>query len=75
MFEHPVAGTCVVKKMPQAHRRLIIEFVKGEAVDWSNVGLSDMSGLPAIMWRRQNLDKLSDKRRAEIVELLERALS
>lgn len=64
----------IVKKMPEAHRQLIIAFVKGVGVDWTSVGLSDMSGLPAIRWRQQNLDKLSGERRAELVQLLERAL-
>jgi len=65
----------IVGKMPEAHRQLIVAFVKGNVVDWSSVGLPDMSRLPAIKWRRQNLDRLPDKRRAELVELLVRALS
>lgn len=50
----------IVEKMPEAHRQLILSFVEGEDVDWSNVSLPDMSGLPAIKWRRQNLERLKN---------------
>jgi len=59
---------------PQAHRSLLVAFVKGDPIDWSAAGLPDVSALPAIQWRRRNLDKLTAERRGELADLLVQAL-
>jgi predicted nucleotidyltransferase component of viral defense system len=65
----------IVGQMPQTHKQLVVAFVKGEPIDWSAAGFPDVSALPAIHWRRRNLDKLSTERRAELAELLAKALA
>jgi predicted nucleotidyltransferase component of viral defense system len=64
----------IVGQMPQTHKQLVVAFVKGEAFDWSTAGLPDVSALPAIQWRRRNLDKLSAERRTELAGKLTNAL-
>jgi hypothetical protein len=38
------------------------------------LGLSNAADLPAVRWRRQNLDKLSQNKRAQLVARLEEVL-
>jgi hypothetical protein len=64
----------IIGQMPEAHRRLIVSFVKGEAIDWSAADLPDVSALPAVQWRRHNLDTLSAERRSGLADLLAHAL-
>jgi len=64
----------IIGQMPEAHRQLVVSFVKCEAIDWSAAGLPDVSALPAIQWRRRNLDTLSAERRSELADLLAHAL-
>jgi len=64
----------IIGQMPHAHRQLIVSFVKGDAIDWPAAGLPDVSALPAIQWRRHNLDKLPTGRRTELARLLTQAL-
>lgn len=64
----------IIGQMPEAHRQLMVSFVKGEPVEWSAAGLPDVSALPAIQWRRRNLDKLTAERREELAGLLAHAL-
>ena len=66
-----IAG--IVGKMPEAHRRFLVSFEKGQP-EWELLGLSAAADLPAVKWRQQNLDTLSDAKRAALVENLERAL-
>jgi predicted nucleotidyltransferase component of viral defense system len=62
----------IVREMPEAHRQMLISFEKGQP-DWSLLGIPDAAELPAIKWRRVNLDKLATARRAELVEKLEQS--
>ena len=64
----------IVGKMPESHRRFLISFERG-APDWTLLGVAGAAELPAVKWRQQNLDKLTKKKRAELVEALEKALS
>lgn len=52
----------IVGKMPDAHRRFLISFKRGEP-QWDLLGLPGIADLPAVRWRLQNLATLpSDKR-------------
>jgi predicted nucleotidyltransferase component of viral defense system len=64
----------VVGNMPDAHRRFLVSFERGEA-DWKLLGVPGAADLPAVKFRQQNLDKLTAQKRAELVEALERVLS
>jgi predicted nucleotidyltransferase component of viral defense system len=64
----------VVGKMPEAHRRFLVGFERGEP-DWSLLDLPHIAELPAVKWRRQKLDKLSAEKRAALVAALERVLA
>ncbi len=64
----------IVGKMPEAHRRFLISFKRGDP-EWTLLGVPAAAGLPAVKWRQQNLDKLPKKKRAELVEALEKVLS
>ncbi|MGW1425766.1 nucleotidyl transferase AbiEii/AbiGii toxin family protein [Bradyrhizobium manausense] len=64
----------IVGKMPAAHRKFLISFERGEP-DWTLIDVPGAAELPAIKWRQQNLDKLSNAKRAELVAALEKVLS
>jgi predicted nucleotidyltransferase component of viral defense system len=64
----------IVGKMPEAHRRFLISFKRGDP-DWTLLGVPAAARLPAVKWRQQNLDKLPKKKRIELVEALEKVLS
>jgi predicted nucleotidyltransferase component of viral defense system len=64
----------IVGKMPNAHRRFLISFERGEP-DWALLGVPGAAELPAVKWRQLNLDKLTKEKRAELVEALETALT
>ena len=66
--------TGMVGKMPDAHRRFLVSFEKGQP-DWELLGVPTAADLPAVKWRQQNLDTLSKAQRATLVENLERVLS
>jgi len=59
--------------MPEAHRKFLISFKRGEA-DWSLLGLPGVADLPAVRWRQQNLDTLSREVRTAEVAKLEKVL-
>lgn len=63
----------IVGGMPVQHREFLIGFERGEP-DWALLGLPHVAKLPAVLWRQQNLDKLSKDARAALVQKLERAL-
>ena len=63
----------IVGKMPEVHRRFLVSFEKGQP-EWELLGLPAVADLPAVKWRQQNLDTLSDAQRAALVENLERLL-
>lgn len=63
----------IVGKMPEAHRRFLVSFERGEP-DWPLLGLPAVPELPAVKWRQRNLDKLMVKKRTELVATLESLL-
>jgi predicted nucleotidyltransferase component of viral defense system len=85
MTEHPVSReeliaarealvAEIVGKMPDAHRRFLISFERGEP-DWALLGVPGAAELPAVKWRQLNLDKLTKEKRAELVKALEKVFS
>jgi hypothetical protein len=66
--------TAIVGDMTDAHRRFLVSLERG-APDWGLLGLPRVDKLPAVLWRQQNLDKISRNKRAELVAQLERMLS
>ena len=64
----------IVGNMPQAHRDLLVSFEAGEP-DWSLVDVPQAAALPAVRWRRENLDRLDRERREALVDNLKAALS
>lgn len=63
----------VVSGMPDEHRRFLVSFEEG-APDWTLLGLENVADLPAVRWRRLNLNKLGADARSKLVENLKRAL-
>jgi hypothetical protein len=72
--EREILITEAVGGMPAKHKEFLIGFERGKP-DWSLIGLPDAARLPAIKFRQQNLDKLSEDKRAELVSMLEKVLS
>jgi predicted nucleotidyltransferase component of viral defense system len=64
----------IVGQMPDSHRKFLVSFERGEP-DWALLDVPGAAELPAVKWRQLNLDKLPAKKRAELVEALERVLS
>jgi predicted nucleotidyltransferase component of viral defense system len=64
----------VVGKMPEQHRQFLLSFERGKP-EWSLLELPGASDLPAIRWRRENLDKLRSAERAQLVSKLETVLT
>lgn len=64
----------IIGGMPEKHKRFLIGFESGNP-DWSLLGVAHASGLPAVLWRRQNLDTLSSGERDTLVSRLRRSLS
>ncbi len=62
-----------VGKMPDAHRRFLVGFKRGEP-DWQLLGLPHVADLPAVKWRQINYDKLKTAVRAAELAKLERVL-
>lgn len=65
--------TSIVGDMSSDHREFLISFERGEP-NWDLLGLPHAAELPAVRWRQQNLDKLSPKKRANLVARLEEVL-
>jgi hypothetical protein len=63
----------IAGNMPDHHRRFLVSFERGEP-DWAILDARRAAELPAVKWRQQNLDKLPNKKRAELVEALEKVL-
>ncbi len=59
-----------VKQMPAEHRRFLVSFERGEP-EWELLGVGAAPKLPAVEWRRRNLDQLSAESRAKLVAGLE----
>jgi hypothetical protein len=63
----------VVGGMPDAHRRFLLSFERGEP-KWELLGVDAINELPAVKWRQHNLDKLSAEKRGALVTQLEQVL-
>jgi len=66
--------TSMVGEMPDAHRRFLVSFERGEP-DWPLLDIPGAHDLPAVRWRQRNLDTLPAKQRTFLVSQLERVLS
>jgi hypothetical protein len=64
----------IVGDMSADHRKFLISFERGQP-NWDLLGLPNAADLPAVRWRQQNLDKLSQNKRAILVARLEEVLS
>lgn len=65
--------TAIVGAMPEAHRQFLLSFKRGNP-DWPLLGIPGASELPAVQWRRQNLDRLSSESRERLIGNLEAVL-
>ena len=65
--------TAIVGAMPESHRQFLLTFKRGNP-DWDVLGVPGASELPAVQWRRHNLDRLSSENRERLVEKLEEVL-
>jgi predicted nucleotidyltransferase component of viral defense system len=63
----------IIGEMPEEHRRFLLDFKRGEP-NWTMLGIAGASELPAIRWKRRNLDSLSDKERKRLADGLEKIL-
>lgn len=63
----------IVGNMPDNHRRFLLSFERGKP-DWTLLGVPYAAELPAVKWRQQNLDTLSEEKRAALVSGLEGVL-
>lgn len=63
----------IVGQMPAKHRKFLIGFKQGRP-DWSLLLLSEVDRLPAVRWRIENMARVSDTKRGELVENLRGAL-
>jgi hypothetical protein len=64
----------VVGGMPDAHRRFLLSFERGEP-EWELLGVDAVKDLPAVKWRQHNLDKLSAGKRGTLVTQLEQVFA
>lgn len=62
--------TAIVGAMPEPHRQFLLSFKRGNP-DWALLGIPGASELPAVQWRRQNLDRLSPQNRERLIGNLE----
>ena len=63
----------IVGRMPEQLKRFLISVKRGEP-DWAVLDLPDAKDLPAVQWKLQNLAKLSDEKRAQLLKELNAAL-
>jgi hypothetical protein len=59
--------------MPKEHRQFLISVKKGKP-EWELLGIPLAETLPAVQWRMQNLAKIDEKKRAQLVGNLLKAL-
>lgn len=59
----------VVGEMPEAHRRFLLSFERGEP-DWRLLGVAGAPDLPAVRWRQHNLSQVKPSQRATLVARL-----
>ncbi len=63
----------MIGQMPKAHRRFLLS-VKAGAPEWELLDVPGASGLPAIRWKLENLDKLERGKRDELLKVLQAAI-
>lgn len=63
----------IIGEMPDEHKRFLISFERGEP-EWTLLDIDHAPQLPAVRWRQQNLEKLSQDRRAALIARLEEVL-
>lgn len=63
----------MVTEMPDEHCRFLLSFKRGEP-DWDLLGLPHVADLPAVKFRVQNLERLSEQRRDEELQKLKDVL-
>lgn len=63
----------MVADMPEDHRRFLVGFKRGEP-DWILLGIPEARHLPAVAWKQRNLDRLTEAKRRELADALERIL-
>ena len=63
----------IVGKMPGHHKRFLISVKRGDP-DWALLDLPAAKDLPAVQWKLENLAKLSDEKRAQLLKRLNAAL-
>ncbi len=63
----------MVGEMPDHHRQFLLAFKAGTP-EWTLIDLPGVETLPALHWKRQNLDKLPSKKRTALVDELKRLL-
>lgn len=63
----------VVHGMPNDHKEFLVSFEEGSPA-WELLDVGDISHLPAVRWRRQNLEKLNVGDRRHLVDNLKRVL-
>jgi hypothetical protein len=65
--------TEIVGRMPEQHKRFLISVKRGEP-DWALLDLPSAKDLPAVQWKLENLAKLSDEKRAQLLTRLNTSL-
>ena len=65
--------TAVVREMPVAHRHFLMSFEGGKP-EWELLDVPGALNLPAVRWRQHNLDLLSARDRATLLQKLEAVL-
>ena len=64
----------IVGNMPEDHRAFLLSFEKGEP-EWGLLSVDLVPDLPAVRWRQQNLDRLSNEDRGTLVAQLKAVLT
>lgn len=62
------------QQMMQSEKEVILRFLKSEAF-WNDFGFAGIEDLPALLWKRQNLDKMFPEKRALSIQKLEGLLA
>ena len=63
----------IVGRMPDAHRRFLLSFKKGEP-DWSLLDVPNAKTLPAVRWKLENLSRMAAQERVKAIARLEAVL-
>src|SRR6476661_3146782 len=56
----------IVTDMPADHKKFLVSWESGEP-EWKLLNVPGAADLPAVKWRKINLEKLTNERRAELV--------